>query len=163
MKRPNSFSGTLNVSVNGFNVTIPVVSVKGAFHARNPLTGTFETDDPSLYGFADPGHLMDPKNGLSSLLLRCQQASQTGDDRYSGELLHEVSCSLSGHDVQALLSDAAPDQAVAATVGVAADTGQLRRVVLTGPFYSSSKSSTFTLVVTNYGENVSITPPPAGS
>lgn len=163
IKRPDRFSGTLNASVNGFGIAIPVVAVNGKFWASNPLSGHFESADPTQYGFADPGHLIDPQNGLSSLLLRCQRPTQTADDRFNGALLHEVSCSLPGQDVKALLADAAPDQAVAATVGVAADSGQLRRVVLTGPFYSSSKSSTFTLVVDNYGENVSVTPPPAGS
>lgn len=161
--RPDSFNGTLTVSLSGFTTTVPAVSINGTFYVRNPLSDHFESADPAQYGFADPGKLMDRQNGLSSLLLTCQNPSAGSDDRLNGELLHEVSCSLPGEDVKALLTDAAPDRPVAATAGIAADSGQLRRVVLTGPFYSSSTSSTFTLVVVNYGENVTVTPPPAGS
>lgn len=163
IKRPDSFSGSLTVSLSGFTTTVAAVSVNGTFYVRNPLSNQFESADPAQYGFADPGRLMDPKSGLSSLLPECQNPATASDDRLDGALLHEVSCSLPGQDVKALLTDAAPQQPVAATVGIAADSGQLRRVALTGPFYSSSSSSTFTLVVTNYGENVTVTPPPAGS
>lgn len=161
--RPDSFSGTLTVSLSGFTTTVPAASVNGTFYVRNPLSNHFESADPALYGFADPGRLMDRQDGLSSLLLKCENPSTGSDDRLNGELLHEVSCSLPGQDVKGLLTDAAPDRPVAATAGIAADSGQLRRVVLTGPFYSSSSSSTFTLVVVNYGENVTVTAPPAGS
>ena len=163
LKRPNGFSGTLNVSVSGFNVNVPVVSVGGTFHARDPLSGQWQTADPAAYGFADPGTLVDPQRGLSSLLTQCQQAAVQSDDRYNGEQLHEVACMLPGHAVAALLTSADASKPVAATIGVDSGNGQLRRVVLSGPFFSTTQLSTFTLVIDNYGENVNITPPPAGS
>lgn len=162
MRRPDSFSGTIKVDVNGFTLTVDAVSVQGTFYVRDPLTGTFDRTDPSAYGFADPTGLMNPATGLSTLLTQCHSAKFVSDDRLNGELLHEVSCSLPGKTVAALLPDAAPDQAVTSTVGVAADTSQLRRVTLNGPFYTAS-ASVFTLVLDSYGENVRITPPAAGS
>lgn len=163
IQRPDAFHGTLNVVIAGFTTSVAAVSSHGTFYIQNPLDQQFESADPSMYGFADPGKLMDSKTGLSTLLLKCTDASQHGDDRSGGELLHELACTLPGPAVQALLTDAAPDQPVSATVGIAAGSGQLRRVVLTGPFYCSTSSTTFTLVVDNYGENVTITPPPSGS
>lgn len=163
IQRPDAFHGTLNIVIAGFTTSVAAVSSHGTFYIQNPLDQQFESADPSMYGFADPGRLMDTKTGLSSLMLKCTDVSERGDDRSNGELLHELSCTLPGAAVQALLTDAAPDQAVSATVGIAAGSGQLRRVVLTGPFYSSTSSTTFTLVVDNYGENVTITPPPTGS
>lgn len=163
MQRPNRFSGTLSVNASGFPVTLDVVSSGGAFSVRDPLTGGFETADPSLYGFADPTALFNPSTGLSSLLTQCQNPTIVSDDRRSGELLHEVSCTLPGKAVAALLPDAAPDRSVSAMIGIAADSGQLRRVTLTGPFYSSTSPSTFSLVLDRYGENVHITPPATGS
>jgi lipoprotein LprG len=162
IKRPDAFTGSLKIVISGFTTTVPAVSTGGTFYIRNPLDGQFESANPSQYGFADPARLMNPKTGLSSLLLRCTDVSEQSDDRYAGELLHELSCTLPGSAVQALLTDAAPDQTVSGTVGIAADSGQLRRVVLTGPFYSSTSTTTFTLVLDNYGENVSITPPATG-
>lgn len=163
IQRPDAFHGTLNIVIAGFTTSVAAVSSHGRFYIQNPLDQQFEPADPSMYGFADPARLLDPKTGLSSLILKCTDVSARGDDRTGGELLHELSCTLPGSAVQALLTDAAPDQTVAATVGIAAGSGQLRRVVLAGPFYSSTSSTTFTLVVDNYGENVTITPPPAGS
>jgi len=48
---------------------------------------------------------------------------------------------------------------VQATIGVNASSHQLRRIVLVGPFFEKAHSSTFTLVLDRYGENVTITPP----
>ena len=163
VKRPNSFEGTLTVNAAGFTVDVQVVSTGGTFYARDPLTGRFGVTDPASYGFGDPAKLLDPQTGLSSLALLCQQATILADDRDNGEQLHEVSCTLPGHPVAALLTSADPSKPVAATIGVDAATGQLRRVVLTGPFFSATQASTFTLVVDKYDENVSITPPPTGS
>lgn len=162
MQRPSSFSGRLNVAVNGFTVTVDAVSVNGAFYVRDPLTGSFDRTDPSAYGFSDPSGLMNPHTGLSTLLTQCHDPKSVADDRLNGVLLHEVSCSIPGKAVGSLLPDAAPDQAVAATIGVAADSSQLRRVVLRGPFNTTS-SSTYTMVLDSYGENVTITPPATGS
>ena len=163
IKRPDAFTGTLNIVISGFTTSVAAVSANGTFYIRNPIDGQFETANPSMYGFADPARLIDPKTGLSSLLLKCTDVSEKGDDRNAGALLHELSCTLPGSAVQALLTDAAPDQTVSGTVGIDANSGQLRRVALTGPFYSSTSTTTFTLVVDNYGENVSITPPAVAS
>jgi hypothetical protein len=34
-------------------------------------------------------------------------------------------------------------------------------VVLTGPFVTANVDTIYALVLTNYGENISVTPPPA--
>lgn len=163
IKRPGSFRGALDVSAAGFSVSVEVVSTGGTFYAQDPLTGRFGVTDPASYGFGDPARLLDPRTGLSSLALLCQKAALQADDRYNGEQLHEVSCMLPGQPVAALLTSADPSKPVAATIGMDAGNSQLRRVVLTGPFFSATSNSTFTLVVDNYDENVSITPPPTGS
>ncbi|MFN2582054.1 MAG: LppX_LprAFG lipoprotein [Candidatus Dormibacteria bacterium] len=159
MRRPDGFSGSLDVSVSGFTVNVAVVSVSGRFYARDPLSGRFTLTDPTTYGFADPGQLANPQSGLSSLLPICANPTLQPDDRLSGEQLHEVKCSLPGHAVAALLTSADASKPVAATIGVDSNSGELRRVVLTGPFFSATQTSTFTLVVDKFGENVTITPP----
>lgn len=161
MKRPDSMSGVLQVSVFGLALSVPAVSVGGTFSVKLPTGSGFTTANPSDYGFGDPAKLIDPNAGLSSLLLKCQSPHVQGDDRYNGEALHEIGCSLPGNAVAALLTSADASKSVAATFGIDTSTNQLRRVVLTGPFISKSNDSTYTLVLTNYGENVSVTPPPA--
>jgi lipoprotein LprG len=158
-QRPDRFSGRLSVELGGFAVSVEVVSVNGTFYVKLPTDTGFTPADPSAYGFGDPALFLDPHRGLSSLLLMCSSSSVGDDDRYNGELLHEVSCTLPGRPVASLLTSADPGQDVAATFGIDSGNTQLRRVVLTGPFFSKSKRSTFMLVLDKYGENVSIVAP----
>jgi lipoprotein LprG len=159
-RRPDGFAGTLTVSLGGLPLNVDVVSIGGVFYARTPLgSGGFDKTDPSKYGFGDPGKLLDPSNGLSSLLSMCASPSNRDGDRLNGEQLDEVACAMPGARVAALLTSADPSQPVQATVGVDSASHQLRRVVMTGPFFDKVHPSTFTLVLDNYGQNVSITPP----
>jgi lipoprotein LprG len=156
--RPSSFTGSLEVEYGGLVVGVQVVSVNGSFYVHLPTSSGFQITNPADYGFGDPSQLMNPSTGLSALLLHCASPSLQSDDRLNGEQLHEVSCTLPGSYIKSLLTDAEPSQTVSATFGISVDSGQLRRVVLTGPFYSSH-DTTFTLVLDNYGENVTVTPP----
>jgi lipoprotein LprG len=159
-RRPDGFAGKLTVSLGGFTLNVDVVSIGGVFYARSPLgSGGFDRTDPSKYGFGDPGKLLDPSNGLSSLLSMCASPSNRDGDRLNGEQLDEVACAMPGARVAALLTSADPSQPVQATVGVDSTSHQLRRVVMTGPFFDKVHPSTFTVILDNYGQNVSITPP----
>jgi lipoprotein LprG len=140
---------------------VPVVSEGGTFSVKLPTSPGFTAANPADYGFADPAKLIDPSHGLSSLLLSCRSSKVESDDRHNGEALHEIGCTLPGGAVAALLTSADSSKDVAATFGIDTATNQLRRVVLTGPFVSVGKNTTYTLILANYGENVSITPPPS--
>ena len=159
-KRPDGFAGSLTVVASGFNVTVNVVSTGGVFYASTPISGGYTKTDPATYGFGDPGKLLDPAHGLSSLLSVCTSPSNRDPDRLNGEQLDELTCAIPGDRVAALLTSADPAQPVQATLGVAASNHQLRRVVMVGPFFDKAHPSTFTVVLDNYGANVSITPPP---
>jgi lipoprotein LprG len=161
MQRPASMSGMLQVSIYGLAIGVPVVSVGGRFSVKLPTNTGFTIANPASYGFADPARLIDPSHGLSSLLLTCRSPRVQSDDRYNGEALHEIACTLPGAAVAALLTSADPSKDVAATFGIDTTTSQLRRVVLTGPFVTVGTNSIYTLILANYGENVSITPPPS--
>jgi lipoprotein LprG len=158
-RRPNSFTGTLTVVAAGFPITVKVVSTGGAFYAQTPLSSSYVKTDPSAYGFGDPAQLLDPNQGLSSLLTSCTGAANKATDLLNGEQLDEVACSMPGPLVAKLLTSADASQPVQATVGVDAGTHQLRRVALVGPFFDKGHDSTFTVVLDKYGENVAITPP----
>ena len=62
MKRPDSMSGTLQVSIFGLAVSVPVVSVGGMFSVKLPTGSGFTSANPADYGFADPAKLIDPNN-----------------------------------------------------------------------------------------------------
>ena len=101
MKRPDSMSGQLQVSIYGLALNVPVVSVGGVFSVKLPTGSGFTTANPLDYGFADPAKLINPTTGLSSLLLKCQSPQVESDDRYNGEALHEIGCTLPGKAVAA--------------------------------------------------------------
>ncbi len=86
-------------------------------------------------------------------------ATMADRDRMGSEELYEIDVSLPGDRVAALLTSADKTQPVKGRIGINVDTHQIRRVVLTGPFFDAHRDSTYTLVLDRYGENVSITPP----
>ena len=161
--RPDGFAGQLNVSIQGLIITIKIASVGGVFYVQLPFSTTWTVARADQYGFGDPAQLINTDHGLTSLLAEAKSPALGEQDRYNGELLYEVTCRLPGADVARLLTSADPTQDDTAVIGISADSHQLRRVVLTGPFFDKNKSSTYTLVLDNYGANVTVTAPPVSS
>jgi lipoprotein LprG len=158
-RRPDGFSGTLTVLESGFTVKVQIVSAGGTFYALLPFSSRFQVTDPSKYGFGNPATLLDTSRGLSSLLVEALSARMDNRDRLQGEELDEVDVTLPGQRVKDLLTSADPSKPVSGRIGIAVDSHQIRRVVLTGPFFDAGTDSTYTLVLDRYGENVTITPP----
>jgi lipoprotein LprG len=157
--RPDGFRGTLTILQAGFNVTVHIISAQGFFFVQLPFTTRYEPTDASKYGFGDPATLLDPNLGLSSLLVQARSATMADRDRMGSEELYEIDVSLPGDRVAALLTSADKTKPVKGRIGINVDSHQIRRVVLTGPFFDAHRDSTYTLVLDKYGENVSITPP----
>ena len=157
--RPDGFSGNFDVYYKVGIVKVGVASSGGTFYVKLPFGGGFSKADPSQYGFSDPGGLLNPTTGLSSLLVKAKTATADGQDRFNGEQLDEVKVTLPGDLVQHLLTSADPSKDVDGEVGIAPG-GEVRRVKLTGPFFAKGKLATYTVVLTGYGEHVTITPPP---
>jgi hypothetical protein len=158
--RPDGFTGTLDVTEAGLPLQIGVVSSGGDFYARLPFSTVYVKADPSQYGFADPGRLLDPSTGISTLITGARHASVSGEVRQNGETLVQVAAQVPGTLVAALLTDADPGEDVDITFGIDPGTDQVRQVDLTGPIFEKGDQSTFHLILDKYGENVSITPPP---
>ena len=158
--RPDGFSGTLTVADAGLPLQVKVVSTGGQFYAQLPFTDDFQKASPAQYGFADPGQLLNPNTGISTLLTSAESPSIGSSVRLNGESLQQVDANLPGSLVKSLLVDAQPSQPVAAVFSIDTTDYQVREVDLTGPIFEAGHQSTFHLVLDNYGENVSITPPP---
>lgn len=161
-RRPDSVTATLQVLVNGLPLRIGIVSTRGDFYVKLPFSSDYARTDPTRYGFSDPARLIDPNAGLSSLLADATQASDAGRDRYQGEELQEIDVTLPGGPVARLLTSADSSQEVHGRVGIDPRNHQVRRVVLTGPFFDAHQQSTYTVILDRYGETVQITPPPTG-
>jgi hypothetical protein len=159
-QRPNAVQGSLQVIVNGLPLRLGVVSSGGTFYVKLPFSSGYQSTDPTQYGFGDPGKLLDPQVGLSSLLTDATASSLDGRDRLNGEELEEARVTLPGKPVADLLASVDPMQEVQGRIGMVPGSHQVRRVVLTGPFFDTHQLSTYTLILDRYGETVQITPPP---
>jgi hypothetical protein len=162
MARPASFEGTLKVVALGSTLDLEVVSVDGTVYAQLPFTSTFSVVDPAQFGFGDPGALLDPESGISQLLAEASDAELGEERRVDGEVVREVTAELPGNLVEEILTSADPSTAVNANFSVAVDSGELRRAVLTGPFFTAGDDATFTLELTDFGADVEITAPTTG-
>lgn len=161
LARPASFDGTLQVRVTGNTLDLDVVSVDGAVYAQLPFASSYSVIDPAQFGFGDPGALLDPETGISQLLARADSAELGEERRVGGEVVREVTAELPGELVEQILTSQDPSQPVEAQLSVATETGELRRVELTGPFFSTD-DATFIVELSDFGADVEITAPPTG-
>jgi hypothetical protein len=160
--RPSSFQGTLQALVAGAAVDLKIVSVDGTFYAQLPFTPSYQQVDPEQFGFGDPGQLLDPDTGISQFLTEAKSAKLGDERRVGGEVVREVTAQLPGDLVQQVLTSQDPSKPVPATFSIATESGELRRAELTGPFFTAEDDATFTLDLSDYGEDVEITAPPSG-
>jgi lipoprotein LprG len=160
--RPSSFRGTLTVHAAGASVDLKVVSRSGTVYAQLPFATTYSVIDPAAFGFGDPGKLLDPKTGISQLLTATTNAKLGDEKRVSGTVVREVTGQLPGDLVQKLLTSKDPSKPVQARYSIATDSGQLLRATLTGPFFVAGQDATYTLDLSKFGADVTITAPATG-
>jgi lipoprotein LprG len=160
--RPSSFEGTLKVRALGASLDLEVVSVDGTVYAQLPFTSSFSVVDPAQFGFGDPGALLDEETGISQLLAEAESAELGEERRVDGEVVREVTAELPGELVEQILTSADPSQPVQGQFSIATESGELRRAVLTGPFFDAEDDATFTVDLSDFGADVEITAPPTG-
>ena len=160
--RPGQFEGSLEVSFGGTTATVEVISTDGTVYAKLPFSSAYAETDPAQFGFGDPGLFMDPDEGVSNLLLKATGARLTGTSRIDSEVVQDVEASIPGTIVGDLLVSADPRMPVDATFSIVTESGELRRAVVTGPFFDKDVESTFTIVLDRYGEEVDIRAPSTG-
>ncbi len=160
--RPAGFTGTLQVQSIAGTVDVQIVSVDGTVYAQLPFTSSFSVVDPATLGFGDPGALIDPDTGISQLLTAAESPELGEESRVDGEVVRTVTASLPGDLVESLLTTADPTQPVRAEISIAEDSGELRQVQMTGPFFAAGQDSDYTIVLSDYGADVQITAPAVG-
>ena len=160
LARPASLSGAFGVAISGFTVNVNVASVGDTFEAELPFTSHYSKTDPSKFGLKNPGVLLDPQHGLTSLLTLAQSPTLGSPQRVAGELLDTVTYSVPGSAVP-VIPDSNPSKPVELTVAINPSNYQLRSVKLVGPFTSATSNCTYVVTLSNYNEHVNITLPPA--
>jgi hypothetical protein len=161
LARPASFQGTLKVRASGSTLDLDVISADGTVYAQLPFASSFSVIDPAQFGFGDPGALLDPDTGISQLLAQADSAELGKERRVGGEVVREVTAELPGDLVEQILTSKDPSRPVDAKLSIASKTGELRRVELTGPFFTPD-DATFTLELSDFDADVHITAPPTG-
>jgi hypothetical protein len=160
--RPSAFQGTLKVQAAGSTVDLKVISSGGKVYAQLPFASSYSQVEPAAFGFGDPGKLLDPDTGVSQFLAKAQSPKLGDEKRIGGDVVREVTADIPGDLVQKVLTSKDPTKPVHATFSIATANDQLRRAVLTGPFFSAGDNATFTLDLSKFGENVTITAPTPG-
>jgi len=156
--RPDRFSGSLDVLVASQKVRVKVVSVSGTVYAQL-FSSSWAKVDPAQFGLNDPGTFMAPQGGLADLLSTATNPKITGEKRRGSEVLRQVSADIPGSTVARVLTTKDASRAVPAVFGVDEASGQLREATLTGPFFDTSTTSTYTVLLEKYGEQVDIRAP----
>jgi hypothetical protein len=159
LARPDQLQGSFDVTVEGFGAKVKVVSKNGVFAAQLPFQSHYTRVNPATFGLTDPSALLDPEHGLSNLLTAGTNPRYSGQERYHGELLDEVTTTVPGSAIP-VLPDAQPSETVTMVVAINPANHQTREISLTGPFTSKTSDSTYVVVLTAYDEAVNITLPP---
>lgn len=160
--RPPAFQGDLDVLLGGGTVTVSVISVDGTVYAKLPFATGYQETDPSAFGISDPATFLDPERGLSRLFTEMTDPELGGRSRVAGDVVQKVTGTVPGEVVDNVLTTADPSAPVDVTLSLVDGTRELRRAVLTGPFFAADTRSTYTVVLDRYGEDVQIDAPPTG-
>ena len=154
-----AFDGSLEVSLAGQPVQVPVIATGGTVYAQLPFTSGWQQVDPARYQAPDPAGLIG-EDGFSALLpattgLREGESVRGGQD--NAEVLTEFTGTVPGEQVSRVIPAAAGDS-FDAVYQVDAD-GRLRTAALTGVFYEGKPELTYTLVLDDYGTTKDIVAP----
>jgi lipoprotein LprG len=158
--RPKSFQGKLSILLNGSKVSIDLISAEGKVYAKLPFSNSFQVTNPAAFGLSDPAGLIDSKTGITRMFGELTEVASKGEQRIGDDVVTQLNGSLPGSLVEDLLTSADPATPVKTELYITKSNKQLRRVVLTGPFFEKGKNSTFNLLLDKYGTAVTITAPP---
>lgn len=155
--RPDTMQGQFTVEQSGFSASIGILAKGAQFYAKLPFSSRYTATNPATYGVGNPAQLISPTSGLSSLLLVISQPRLGPTTRIGSEVVDQVEGTVPGSAVP-VLPDANRSVPVAVTAAIVPSSHQLRRITLQGPFTSAAQS-TYTVVLSNYGEAVHVTLP----
>ena len=154
---PPAFKGTFKVSLRGVPADADVTSVNGEVWAKLPFVPGTNKIDPKTFGIPDPATLFSPEKGLTNLLTATKSPTMGKQTRKGTEVLTTITGTLPGDAVVDLFLIGDRAGTFDATYSVT-DSNELRDVSLVGPFFGSTKS-TYSLVLDQYNQPVTITKP----
>lgn len=157
-KHPPAFKGTFKVTLKGVQADAEITSLDGEVYAKLPLIPGTNKIDPKTFGLPDPAVLFSTDKGLTTLLTAASSPVAGDQVRQGSEVLSTITGTLPGKAVTDLFLIGDSSGTFNATYGLT-DAQELRQVVLTGPFFGTGTTSTYTLTLDQYGKPVTITKP----
>jgi lipoprotein LprG len=157
-KHPPAFKGTFKVALNGMQADAEITSLDGEVYAKLPLIPGTNKIDPKTFGLPDPAVLFSPDKGLTTLLTATTNPLAGEKVRQGSEVLSTITGTVPGKAVTDLFLIGDSNGTYQVTYGLT-DSGELRQVVITGPFFGAGTTSTYTLTLDQYGQPVTITKP----
>ena len=158
VKHPPEFKGTFKVVLYGIQADAEITSLDGEVYAKLPLIPGTNKIDPKTFGVPDPAVLFSPDKGLTTLLTATASPVAGDKVRVGSEVLSTIKGTLPGKAVTDLFQIGDPNGTFNVTYGIT-DSGELRQVVITGPFFGPGTTATYTLTLDQYGKPVTITKP----
>lgn len=150
------FSGSITGRVQGVTGSLEVIAI-GQEVWMKFFTPGYEPVDLATLGAPNPAMFFHPTDGLPSLLAATTDLESEGQKRQGSDIINEVSGSLPAGPVKELLELGDGTGEYDAVYGIT-DDGELRTIEVTGDFYEGG-TSTYSIVVKDYGKNVEITRP----
>lgn len=150
------FSGTVQGRVEGVTANLELIGI-GDKAWWKLFTPEFTPADLAAVGSPNPASFFHPQTGLGGLLEQATDLKAGKQSRVGRDVVTTYTGTVPGKVIKDLLwlGDGASDFAI--TFGITKD-GELRQAVTTGPFFTGT-TSTYTLLLTDYGKAVTITAP----
>lgn len=155
---PPAFAGTITAKVAGIQADVPTVALDGELWVKLPYVPTHVKTDPADLNVPDPATLFDTEDGLVGLLPQTEDPQFGERARAGSEIVQEVTGTLPGEAVTALLYVGDAQSPFEVVYGLVEESWEVRTVTITGPFYPPA-SSTYALTLDRYGVPVTVTRP----
>ena len=154
------FAGDFEGRVAEISATVGIICI-GADAYMKMFTPDYTPVDLDDLGAPNPTTFFAPETGISSLIAATSDVAAGGRLREGREILREVTGTLPGEKIEALLRLGGPGRTFDVTYGLT-DTNELRTAVVKGEFFDGVES-TYTLLLTDYGKAMPIDTPATGT
>lgn len=151
-----TFEGEIQGQVSGIAATVSILAI-GADTYWKLFTPNYERVDLAMMGVPSPTAFFAADTGFASLLAATTDLAIGEEVREGSEVLTEITGTLPGESVRALLRLGDAEASFDVVYGLTED-DELRTAVVTGEFWKGTTSS-YRVLLTNYGVIVPIEAP----
>ncbi len=153
---PIKFAGELQGRIGGLTATVGILVIGDDAYMKL-FTPDYEPVDLAGISAPNPTNFFAPDTGIASLMAATTDVARGDQVREGTEVLTEITGSLSGDRVLALLHLGAADRTFAVNYALT-DDNELRRVTLRGEFWTGTESE-YSMLLTDYGKVIVIEAP----